>query len=179
MTKIHIVRTNTEMPDEAALEGARAVLFGAIDGWTEEDKKAWRRFFRRVINMEPGEMALLDAVIPRNSKFHRKFILLLRVGFDAWETPRKRKQYKGMAVSKDFEQFREDITIMAGFYEQTFDLEGRMKLKAKSISFAAMDDIEFERLYTAVADVLLAKILHTYAGRDELDDVIRKLEGFL
>ena len=179
MTTITIMRTDRQMPDEKALEGARAVFFGVIDGWTDSDKKAWRRFFRRLLNLEPGELAKLEAVIPRNGKFHRKFFALLGVGFDAWNPGRKRKQYKGMAVTKNFEQFREDIIILAGFYEQSFDLKGRLTLRAKSISFAAMDGVEFENLYGAVADVLLREVLTNYKDRDELDDVVAKLEGFL
>jgi lipoate synthase len=54
-----------------------------------------------------------------------------------------------------------------------------MKLEAQSISFASMDDAEFEQVYSAVADVILQKVLVTYAGRDELDDVMRKVVGFL
>ena len=42
-----------------------------------------------------------------------------------------------------------------------------------------MDDLEFERVYSAVADVLLAGVLVRYAGRDELDSVVDKLLGFV
>lgn len=123
-------------------------------------------------------MLRIEMVIPRNAKFHRKYFALLNVGFDAWEPPRQRKTYKGIPVQKNFEQFREDITIAAGFYERTFDLKGRMKLKAKSIAFAKMDDAEFEKVYSAVADVLLEQVLTTYAGRDELDEIVEKVMRF-
>jgi hypothetical protein len=101
------------------------------------------------------------------------------MGFDAWEPPRQRKTYKGLPVVKNFECFREEVIIAAGFYEQTFGLNGRLKLTAKSISFAQMDDLEFERVYSAVANVLLAGVLLRYAGRDELDGVIDRLLGFV
>ncbi len=124
-------------------------------------------------------MMVLEVVQPRNPKFHRKFFALLNLGFEAWEPGRKHKTHKGIPVSKNFEQFREDITILAGFYEQTFDLHGRLKLKAKSISFAKMEEPEFEQLYSAVADVLLEHVLTKYAGREELDSVVNQLMGFL
>jgi hypothetical protein len=173
-----IVRTG-EVPSEAALAGARSVLFGVIDGMGADDQRAWKRFWKGLFRLEPGEMAQVELVFPRNSRFHRKFFALLNLGFDAWEPPRQRKTYKGLPVVKNFECFREEVIIAAGFYEQTFGLNGRLKLTAKSISFAQMDDLEFERVYSAVANVLLAGVLLRYAGRDELDGVIDRLLGFV
>lgn len=166
------------LPTGNLLEGVRAFLFGAVDGASEDDKKAWRRFWRRVVGMEPGEMALVEMTIPRNAKFHRKFFALLNLGFDSWEPSRKNKRYKGREIAKNFEQFREDITILAGYYVQTFDLKGRMTLKAQSISFANMDDVEFERLYSAVVDVLLREVCKNYKNRGEIDGVVHQIVGF-
>lgn len=179
MSKITIMRTGMALPDGKALDGARDLLFKALDGFNRDDKKAWRRFWKRFFGLEAGEMAVVEMVFPRNPKFHRKFFALLNVGFDAWEPPRKRRTYKGMPVQKNFEQFREDVTIAAGFYDQTFDLSGRLRLKAKSIRFSGMDDAEFERVYSAVADVLLAGVLVRYAGREELDSVVDQIMGFV
>jgi hypothetical protein len=178
MAKINICRTNIEMPAANVLEGVRAFLFGTLDGASQDDKKSWRRFWRRMIGMEPGEMALVEMTIPRNTKFHRKYFALLNLGFDSWEPDRKRKSYKGREVAKNFEQFREDITILAGYYVQTFDLRGRMTLKAQSISFANMDDVEFERLYSAVVDVLLREVCKNYKNREEIDRVVHQIVGF-
>lgn len=162
------------------MAAVRDFLFGGVfDGAREDDRLAWRRFWKRMVGLEPGEMAVADMRFPRNPKFHRKFFALLQIGFDAWEPARKRKKYKGKPVLKNFEQFREDVTILAGYYEQTFNLRGEMKLKAKSIKFASMDEAEFERLYSSVADVLLQNVLQNYSGREELDDVVDKILGFV
>lgn len=176
MSKVTICRTGMEFPEN--MEAASYLLFKVFDGFTQADRKAWRRFWGKLKGMEPGELAQMELLIPRDKVKHRKFFALLNVGFDAWEPSRKHKTYKGMQVAKDFEQFREDTIILAGFYEQTFDLEGRMKLKAKSISFAKMPDDEFERLYSAVAKVLLEKVLTTYAGREDLDEIVEKIMKF-
>lgn len=178
MSKMTIVRTALALPESDGLDSVRSFLFKCFDGFRDADKKSWRRFWKRFIDLEPGEIAQVETTIPRNYRFHKKFFSLLNLGFDAWEPPRQRKTYKGHPVQKNFEQFREDITIAAGFYEQTFDLKGRMKLKAKSIAFAKMDDAEFEKVYSAVADVLLEQVLTTYAGRDELDEIVEKVMRF-
>ena len=178
MAEITITRTNMPMPTDEELSGARKVLFECLRGVSDDDNRAWRRLWKKIINFAPGEISFLDFVIPRNSKFHRKFFALLAVGFDAWEPARKRKSYKGIAMEKNPEQFREDIIILAGFYEQTFDLRGKMILRAKSMKFAKIDNEEFENLYQAVVTVLLREVCHHYKDRAELDSVVDRVIGF-
>lgn len=177
--KIAIARTNVPLPaDEASRTVLRRWLTECFKGANEDDDKAWHRFWNRLKRLDAGEISFLEFVIPRNGKFHRKYFALLDVGFDAWEPGRKHKSYKGIPVAKSREQFREDVIILAGFYEQTFNLKGEMKIRAKSISFANMDDAEFERLYSATVDVLLRTVLTNYKDRDELDAVVEKIVGF-
>ena len=151
---------------------------GGLRGMSDRDQAAYNRFRSRLKKAEPGEVIEIDAKLPRNSRFHRKFFALLNLGFDHWEPGRKHKQYKGMPVAKNFDHFRKEVTILAGFYEQTFDLEGNMKLEAKSISFASMEDDEFEAVYSAVLNVLLEKVFIRYAGRAEVDHVIEQIMRF-
>lgn len=179
MSRITLVRCAEPLPGDGALAGVRRFLFGLFDGWTDADKKAWRRFWKVLMSLEPGEFSLIEFIFPRNTKFHRKFFSMLHFAFDAWEPDRKRKTYKGRPVAKNFERFREDVLILAGFSEQTFDLRGNMKLKAQSISFANMDDAEFERVYSAVATVVLEHVLTSYSGRQELDRVVDRMMGYL
>lgn len=109
----------------------------------------------------------------RNPMFHRKFFALLRVGFDAFNPPPS--EYKGFPVQKDFEQFREDVTIAAGFFTVTYRINGDTRVKAKSIRFGRMSPESFERLYSAVANVLLQKILAHYQNRANLDNVVNQI----
>ena len=177
MARLTIQRTNIAMPSQEELAGARALLFGALDGQSEEDRKGWRKFWKRMTAMQPGDLIAVDMTFPRNVRFHRKFFALLQVGFDAWE-PGFQATHKGEPIGKNFEHFRKDVTILAGFYEPAFALDGSLQLEAKSIAFANMDDVEFERVYSAVADVLLAKVLRTYS-RDDLDQAVERILGFL
>lgn len=179
MSRVTIIRTGEPFPSESILAGVRNFLFGIFDGWRNDDKKGWRRIWKRLSDLEPGEFAVIEFVIPRNAKFHRKFFSMLNFAFDSWEPKRTRKTYKGKEVAKNFERFRKDVLIMAGFYDQTFDLRGKMKLEAHSISFASMDDAEFEQVYSAVATVILEHVLTGYSGREELDRVVDQMMGYL
>jgi hypothetical protein len=166
MAKFTIQRTGQAIPAE--LEGAHALLFKCFEGRTDEDAAAWKKLWARLIKSEPGQIVNIEASFPRNLKFHRKFFALLNLGFEAWQPATK---FKGMEIAKDFDQFRSDVTILAGFYEQTFTL------KAKSIAFGSMEEPEFEALYSAVVNVLLQRVLTTYEDRAQLDAVVDQILG--
>jgi hypothetical protein len=153
---------------------------GTFRPLTAADAEVAARYARFKERLEPGEFYNVTYKQPRNPAFHRrKFFALLNIGFEAWEPERGRKRlkYKGQAIAKNFEAFREDITILAGFYEVTFDLKGRMSLKAKSIAFHNMEEDEFSRVYEAVVKVVLEQVLTNYK-RDDLDRVVEEIQRF-
>lgn len=173
MSKISIVRTGKAIPPN--MEAARDFLFGSLEGMGDADEKAWRRFWGQLVKMEAGELAEIEVKIPRNPKFHRKMFALLTVGFDAWEP--RRKKFKGQPVQKNFDRWRKDVVIAAGFYEIVATASGGTRFEAKSLSYSSMDDIEFEKVYNAVAQVLLESVLAKYT-RADLDVVVDKIMRF-
>lgn len=110
-----------------------------------------------------------------NPAFHRKMMALFNLAFDAWDPAQK--EYKGIKVQKEFDRFRKDVTILAGFYETSLDFHGNVRLQAKSLNFASMDQGERESVYSAVINVVLSRILTNYT-RDDLDRVIDQVLGF-
>lgn len=131
----------------------------------------------RLKKIKLGALVKVELTQTRNPMFHRKFMALLRLGFDAFNPPEE--TYKGYPVEKDFDQFREDLIIAAGFFNVTYRINGDMRVKAKSISFARMDQETFERLYSNVANVLLRGILVKYQNRANLDSVVNQILGFV
>ena len=122
-----------------------------------------------------GSVYRVDIVKERNSLFHRKTLSLIRLGFNSW-IPEEPKD--GSAVPlKNFDSFRNDITVLAGFSDRVFKVDGSFELIAKSISFASMEEIEFEDFFSKVADVLLSNILKNYT-REDLDEVVDKILGY-
>lgn len=112
---------------------------------------------------------------PRNLPFLKKFFALLTVAFDGWDAPNL--EYKGITVEKNKEKLRKDLTIMAGFGYPVVNINGDVRMEAKSISFANMDETEFEALYSAFINVILQKVLTNYT-RDDLDEVVDKVLRF-
>ena len=96
----------------------------------------------------------------RNPKFHRKYFALLGYAYAMWQETQPQREYKGNPVVTSFERFRDEVTILAGHYEPVFSVTGELRLQAKSVSFAKMDEGAFEKFYSNVIDVLLQKVLH-------------------
>ena len=111
----------------------------------------------------------------RNVLFHRKFFALLNYAFDTWEPVEA--VYRGQIAEKNFNQFREDITILAGYFETLVRMDGTVRLRAKSISFANMNEDEFEKLYSAVIDVLLKRIFINQT-RGDVENVVNNILAF-
>lgn len=82
------------------------------------------------------------------------------------------------AMNPDFEQFRKDLLILAGYHRSVARLDGSVRLEAQSMSWARMDETEFQRLYSSVADVILQRVLTQYT-RDDLDEVVEQILEFV
>jgi hypothetical protein len=117
--------------------------------------------------IKPGYVIECRITRKRNSTFHRRFFKLLDVAFDAYEETAPHVEYHGVRVLPNRDRFRKDIIILAGFYEPTFNIKGELRMEPKSISFASMDQDEFEHLYSAVLNVVLTRILSARGYSEE------------
>lgn len=89
-----------------------------------------------------GKVYQVDIKNQRNAKFHRKFWALINIAYN------NQNHYNSL------EQFRKDLTIASGFYEQHETFNGKVRTEAKSIAFNKMDEMEFERLYNSFLDCI-------------------------
>tara|TARA_R110000822_G_C15338773_1_gene495912 strand:- start:28503 stop:28955 length:453 start_codon:yes stop_codon:yes gene_type:complete len=141
---------------------------GVFKPLTQQDEEVLKRF-------KFGDVMTINPVKARNPKFLSKFFAMLNVGYDAFEPV---TEYKGQPVQKNFDKFRDDVTILAGYYDITVGMKGEPIAVAKSISFGKMKEEEFEKLYSSVANVILTRILTNYT-KDDLDNVVNNVLGFV
>jgi hypothetical protein len=125
--------------------------------------------------LKPNGEYKAELTQPRNYKFHKKVFALMHVAFDALQFTEC--EYQGQQVVKSFNQFRDDLTILAGSYDVVYNYKGDIRFEAKSWSFANMDEIEFQVLYSHLIDVILLKVLNNYT-RDDLDNQVKIVLGF-
>ena len=115
----------------------------------------------------------------RNVRFHRKGMALFRLAYDVWE-PLTPLEYKGLPVAKDFERFRKDMTILAGFYKAVYNARGEVRLEAESLRFSSMSEERFEQVFHAVLNVVWNRVLKAagYASVEDVEEVIEELMRF-
>ena len=80
---------------------------------------------------------------PRNLLFHRKFFALLNM------------VYQNQERYTNFERFRKEIVMRAGFYEKHVHLTGKVSYIAESLAFDSMDEATFSDLYDKAVEVIL------------------------
>jgi hypothetical protein len=122
------------------------------------------------VNRMPGSSVLRGKfATARNSAFLRKYFALLNVGFELWEPGDISTKWG--TPQKNFDQFREQVQVLAGFGEPVFNVDGTFRMRSKSISFANMEEDEFAVLFSKVIDVILQNV----GAERYTEDDIRKL----
>ena len=96
-----------------------------------------------------GRLINAELTQPRNPAFLRKFFVMLNFFFELWEISED-LNYNGIKPEKNFDQFRKDVLISAGFRELVVNIKGECRYVAKSISFANMEETEFGEVYRLV-----------------------------
>ena len=117
-----------------------------------------------VSRIKNGALVHAEVKQPRNPYFHRKFYAMLNFAFDYWEP--EPIEYNGelLTPEKNFDRFRKDVTILAGYRVMTVNIKNEARYEAISISFASMDETEFAELYQAVFNVLWRMVLFKTQG---------------
>lgn len=138
MSRVTIIRTSDMPPAESMLEQVRRFLFGLFDGWSRTDKQGWRKIWKRLMELEPGEFAVIEFVIPRSSPYHRRHFAILNAVFDSQER------------FDDLDRMRDWLSIGAGHVTWVPGARGGIVPLPKSISYAKADQHEFEDYHAKV-----------------------------
>lgn len=119
------------------------------------------------IVVEPHEM--------RNGKFFRKWWALVKLGYDYWSECAATIEYKGERVLPEFERFRKDVTILAGFYRPVVNLKGEVRIEPESLQWAKMTEERFTKLYDATIQVLLQKVFNGKVCKEWTESELRSV----
>ncbi len=116
-----------------------------------------------------------EFTVMRNYRFHKKFFALIDTAFDWWEP--HGVEWRGEPVAKNKERFRKDVLILAGHGYPVVNVRGDVRMEAKSISFANMDDVEFDAVYNAVLQAILDKVL-SRSDAERLNEAVESIMAF-
>lgn len=106
---------------------------------------------------QAGKYFEVEIKHPRNYEFHKKYFALLDSTFPHWNPPLVPSKWG--IPEKSFEQYREDLTILTGYYNLVPRLDGTPRPVAKSISFAKMSNDDFSLLYSKTIDAIIKYVL--------------------
>ena len=170
MSKVTLIRTADAFPAESILEHVRRFLFGLFDGWNASDKRGWRKIWKRLAELEPGEFAVIEFVIPRSSPYHRRHMAIEAAVFDAQER------------FDDFDMFRDWLKIGASWVVWVPGAKGGIVPLPKSISYAKADQALFEQYHGQVMAFLrgqhAAPYLWRHLGDGSHEMINQILDGF-
>jgi hypothetical protein len=106
----------------------------------------------------------------RNPEFHKKVFAFLNFCFQYWSGERTEWQFQSEA--EQFDTFRKNLTVLAGYRHTTFTIDGRLRVEPKSLAFGNMTQEEFENCYNAMIN---AALTHVFAGEQDpkINDYLR------
>lgn len=126
----------------------------------------------RLQRFKNGETYIAEIKLTRNPAFHRKVMAFFGFCFAHWCANRAGLEHMDEHIQ--FDRFRKDLTILAGFYVQTVRLNGEIRTEAESLAYASMDQEKFERVFNALIN---AAIKHVFAGTKD-PAILNRLQSF-
>ena len=123
---------------------------------------------QKLTKFRTGEQYVVDIKLTRNPGFHRKVFAFFNFCFAHWSSDRE-----FLSESKQFDVFRAHLTVLAGFYESHYNINGDVRIEAKSLSYSSMTQEEFEECYNALIN---AAIKHIFKTSD--DNTLEQLRSF-
>lgn len=123
-----------------------------------------------------GTMVRCKITRKNNAAFHRKMMALFNVGFEYWVPGEIDCKYG--KPEKNFDRFRKDMTILAGYYEIHHRIDGTFRVEAKSLSFDSMEPEEREDLFSNLINVLLKNIFQGYEYSDVAEIIEQRILDF-
>lgn len=124
--------------------------------------------YEKTAKFKTGEQYQVQIKLTRNPAFHRKVFAFFNFCFEHWAGGNEFQSHE-----KQFNVFRQNLTVLAGFKEQYWTISGKVRIEAKSLSFSSMSQEEFEECYHALIN---AAMKYIFKGGD--DDTYNKLVRF-
>lgn len=111
---------------------------GQLQGLTDNDQRAWLRFWNQIEELDQGEFFTIDYWFPRNPKLHRLHFVIINAFFDAQER------------FSDAEALRGWLYVGAGHCDFHPGPDGQTVAIPRSIKWSKVDDVDFQRIHDAM-----------------------------
>lgn len=119
-----------------------------------------------------GEQYEIEIKLTRNPQFHRKVFAFFNFCYEHWCA--SGTNHELMTDTAQFDVFRKNLTVLAGYYDEFASIRGSIRVEAKSLAYASMSQEEFSECYSALIN---AAIKHVF-GKTTDQNVINQLYSF-
>lgn len=119
--------------------------------------------------LKVGSTVRCRVTLPRNYGFHKKFFALVRLTYDNLPLPLV-ERWNIHSTDDMLRRFKRDL----GYYTSRTNDRGEREIEYRSISFAAMNEEEFERFYNDCVNL----VLYTYIRGLDREDLEEEVERF-
>lgn len=138
-----------------------------------------------ILKLKPGQMISAEFRKTRNALFHRKFMKLCSLAYDVFEQMQQAPvriagSNQWVTPHPNFDEFRYWAMVKSGFYDVFGYPDGKVRVRARSVAFRNMDQVGFEKVYSAVLDVFLRYVLSPKRGwsREKVEQLVEQLVNF-
>lgn len=121
----------------------------------------------RLKSFRNNEQYEVEIKLTRNPAFHRKVFAFFNFCFEHWSA--EHGEWKYQDEKAQFDTFRKHLTVLAGYFEQTFTIKGEVRIEPKSLSYGNMEQDEFEQCYSALINAALKHIFGNTTDRNTID----------
>lgn len=120
--------------------------------------------------LKTGELYEIEIKRQRNPAFHRKQFAFFKFCFEHWKAS---QAVEFMDEAAQFDRFRRQLTVLAGYRIEVYNIDGSLRLEAQSIAFANMEQEEFEQFAVAVQNAAMRTLF-----KDADEQTIQRLYSF-
>lgn len=124
---------------------------------------------QRLNKFKTGELYEVEIKLTRNPAFHRKMFAFFNFCFQYW-----RGDNEFQDEIAQFDKFRKDLTMLAGYRNNVFNMRGELRVEPESLSFASMDQERFEQCYNAMIQAAIRNVF----GNTKDQNIINQLYNF-
>ena len=126
----------------------------------------------RMQRFRSGEIYPVEIKLSRNSGFHKKVFAFMTWAFEYWKSESTQAEF--MCEIAQFDFFRKELTILAGYYDYVVSVNGQAQVNVRSLAFDSMTQEEFEQFNTAMTN---AAIKHVFNNTTD-ENILNKLYSF-
>ena len=126
----------------------------------------------RLERFKSGAIYPIEIKQARNPAFHGKVFAFMQFCFEHWSADKTDERFKASAAQ--FDTFRKELTVLAGYRDVTFKINGGFRVEPKSLSFSSMEQAEFEEFYSAAINAAIAHVFNNTTN----PAILHKLQSF-